>query len=194
MSHEPSLRATLRAAIAAFCAGMLIASPIAAQADGPTAVWGGSIVPQFYFSKNWNSNANSWLTFYWSANGTVYRHSQRSGSGNSTSQGTNECASDQGWLPNGLYTGVDAIQNKTDGLAVVRGSVWNMFAKNCVYGTNRFGLFIHSNGPNNGSWTDNNYYSQGCIKVNQVDRNNMAWWYWQAADFRNQNQDTVQVS
>jgi len=46
---------------------------------------------------------------------------------------------------------------------VVRGWVWEMYAKNCennrASGTYRFGLFIHSEGYT--GWQNSNYKSEG---------------------------------
>ncbi|MEU1747996.1 hypothetical protein [Micromonospora arida] len=134
----------------------------------------GNSAPWFDFDKNPSSALNSTLTAYVSVGGVRYRISQRAGSGNGS---TNECLSNQGWLPNGYYwaDGRDSTRfehiNKTWGNEVVRGWVWNLGSKKCSGSTTRTELFIHSQGTS--GWTNSNYASNGCIKINQTDRSHL---------------------
>jgi hypothetical protein len=53
------------------------------------------------------------------------------------------------------------------GNVVVRGNVWFLDRKQCNGGTTiRTELFIHSSGVEGTAW-DNNWKTQGCIKVSQ---------------------------
>lgn len=91
----------------------------------------------------------------------------KAGSGDGTS---NDCTSNRGWLPNGKYNARYEVNHQTSS-TVVKGSVWNLGNKVCSAGTvTRTELFIHSQGGNGGSWTESNYKSAGCIKINQTDR------------------------
>ncbi|WP_328471663.1 hypothetical protein OHA21_07805 [Actinoplanes sp. NBC_00393] len=116
-------------------------------------------------------------TFYAFYSGSVYcgstlmanRHkiTMKGGSGDGTS---NECTTNRGWLPNGKYNARYEKNHQTDS-AVVKGSVWNLGNKTCAAGTvTRTELFIHSQGGNGGGWSESNYKSAGCIKINQTDR------------------------
>lgn len=131
--------------------------------------------PRYYYARTtWN---NSPLTAYLSHGTTRYRIRMRGGSGNGS---TNECASNAGWLPSGDYgygSGGHAqtnfhLINKTWGLAVVRGWVWNLGNRQCSNGTWRTELFIHSQGTS--GWTSSNYASAGCVKIDQDDRSHLS--------------------
>jgi hypothetical protein len=63
--------------------------------------------------------------------------------------------------------------NKTWGNSVVTGWVWDLGDKECYThnGKYRTELFIHSEGTS--GWSDNNYASAGCIKINQTDRSHL---------------------
>jgi hypothetical protein len=135
--------------------------------------------PVFYFLKNVQSPLNSRLTAYLSVNGTYYRIVQRAGSGNGS---TDECASNAGYLPDGNYSNTDSDSrshfthyNKTWGNPVVQGWVWDLGDKQCRNGRYRTELFIHSQGTS--GWSDSNYASQGCIKINQADRSHLSSMY-----------------
>lgn len=128
--------------------------------------------PWFVFDKNPSSPLNSQLVAYMSIGSLRYRVSQRAGSGDGS---TNECLTNRGWLPDGYYW-ADARDstrfahyNKTWGSTVVRGWVWELGSKKCAGGSvTRTELFIHSQGTS--GWSDSNYRSEGCIKINQTDR------------------------
>ena len=119
---------------------------------------------------------HSTLIAYVSVNGTRYQITQRAGSGNGN---TNACVRNAGWLPDGGYNNEDSdsnshlsFYNKTWGNPVVRGWVWDLGNKKCSNGTLRSELFIHSEGTS--GWTESNYKSEGCIKINQTDRSHLA--------------------
>jgi len=125
----------------------------------------------------------STLDMYYNAmhwGGTVatrYRIRVRAGSGLND---TNECTTDHGPAPSGLYrrnrydNSELTFYYKTESENIVYGWVWYMGSKRCNGGTGieRTGLFIHSQGWS--GWEENNYRSAGCIKINQVDRAFMA--------------------
>lgn len=92
----------------------------------------------------------------------------KAGSGNGTS---NACIKFAGWLPNGSYRPIYEVNHQTSS-TVVKGSVWYLGTHLCggVGSTLRDGLFLHSQGANGGSWTEANYKSEGCVKINQTDR------------------------
>lgn len=96
------------------------------------------------------------------------------GSGDGT---LNDCISYAGPSPDGYSGRSDGDSNsglyfrwKDTGSSVVRGWVWEMYNKRCDGGSSnlRTGLFIHSQGYS--GWTDSNYVSEGCVKINQTDR------------------------
>lgn len=116
------------------------------------------------------------MTGYVSHGWNRYRIQQRAGSGNGN---TNPCATDEGWLPNGTYSGSGGhggtdfdLYYKTDRSEVIRGWVWYLGDRQCSNGTWRTELFIHSQGYS--GWSVSNYASKGCIKINQVDRGHLA--------------------
>lgn len=88
----------------------------------------------------------------------------RAGSGTTT----NECQTDAGWLPDGVY--YPDFYYKNWGKAVVQGYVWELGSKVCSNGSvTRTELFVHSSGIEGTSW-DGNYSTEGCIKISQLDR------------------------
>lgn len=118
--------------------------------------------PYIIFDKG--TNTDSEIRAYVSYGASRYRMELHSGSGT----GTNECTSDVGWLPNGQYFA--DFKYKTDGVVVVRGYVWYHGGKTCAGGsTYRYGLFTHSSGIEGTAWNEN-YTSEGCIKISQQDR------------------------
>jgi hypothetical protein len=114
-------------------------------------------------------------------------YSFQSGSGNGSND---ECASNAGWLPSGEYSSAN-LYYKTWGSAVVQGWVWEIPNKTCYDGSvTRTELFVHSSGIEGTSWSPSNYYSAGCIKLNQDDRQFLRTQYQGADQF---NQGTVTV-
>jgi hypothetical protein len=125
----------------------------------------------------------STLTAWVSIGGKRYRITMRAGSGDGTK---NDCVGDRGWLPNGVYSPTDRDYTstlkhfyKSWGNPIVRGWVWELGAKTCSNGRKKVTeLFIHSQGVS--GWSDANYVSKGCIKINQNDRSYLHR-RWQAA-------------
>lgn len=96
--------------------------------------------------------------------------SYKAGSG----QSTNACILNRGWLPNGTYN-IEFHRKNFDG--IINGYVIKISDHKCHNGTKRTELFIHSEMRPNGTqgsiesekWTNSNpndYYSNGCIKLN----------------------------
>ena len=90
----------------------------------------------------------------------------KAGSGSGS---TDTCLTNSGWLPNGTTFSRYEV-NHSQGSAVVLGSVWYLGDMPCPTGKLRTQLFLHSQGANGGSWTEANYKSDGCVKINQTDR------------------------
>ena len=87
----------------------------------------------------------------------------RAGSGDGT---TNGCIVNHGWLPNGTYHVQEVFSNHT---GTVTGHAFYLNDTKCSNGTLRSELFIHSSYP----WSSSDYYSEGCIKVNNNDINTL---------------------
>ncbi|MFD9698228.1 hypothetical protein [Lentzea sp. NPDC059081] len=169
-----------RMALAA--AGLVAAGSALAATGGQAMAYTDDVVgnyddsPWFVYQKNWSSPLNSTLTAWVSVNGVRHRIAMRAGSGNGN---MNDCTSNQGWLPDGNYSNNDSDgasffkhYNKTWGNSVVTGWVWELGNKVCYNGSkSRTELFIHSQGT--GGWSDSNYASAGCIKINQTDRSHL---------------------
>ncbi|MET9633436.1 hypothetical protein ABZX92_38860, partial [Lentzea sp. NPDC006480] len=134
--------------------------------------------PWFVYQKNWSSPLNSTLTAWVSVNGARHRITMRAGSGNGNE---NDCTTNQGWLPDGNYSNNNDGNGDRDhfthyykdwGNSVVTGWVWDLGDKICYNGSKyRTELFIHSQGT--GGWSDSNYGSAGCVKINQTDRSHL---------------------
>lgn len=136
----------------------------------------------FVFTKNWSDPTNSRLDWY------VYRAdldpprmtthvSWRAGSGTGS---TDDCYTNNGWLPNGWYT-VKYIHNYNG--TKIWGNVFALNNKVCSKGTvTRTELFIHSEETQSGGqycptsgddpqcWEGNgDYHSSACIKLTPAD-------------------------
>lgn len=94
---------------------------------------------------------------------------------------TNTCARNKGWLPNGDYK-IEFHRKNYDG--VINGYVIKIADKMCHNNILRDELFIHSEMKPNGrqgtieseKWTNSNpndYYSNGCIKLNPANIKNL---------------------
>ena len=155
--------------------------------------------PDFIFvgkaSQTDDSRLNLWVQ---NSSGTYYRVIARAGSGNGS---TNSCASNQGWLPAGIYgrgdndplSRVDHMY-KTTGSEVVRGNVWFLDRKKCNGGTTvRTELFVHSNGIEGTAW-DNNWKTLGCIKVSQHARNVSGFTYYARTIAWDRNNERLTVT
>jgi hypothetical protein len=163
--------------LAAIVFGLAVGAPQVALAKDPTDVietcGAANSNPTFTFNKG--SAPYGTLYVYYSSRAycdstltSVRRKvTMKAGSGNGSS---NDCAKNEGWLPNGQYDARYEANHQTDS-KVVKGSVWYLGSHECSKGTvTRTELFLHSQGGNGGSWTDSNYKSEGCIKINQDDR------------------------
>jgi hypothetical protein len=147
--------------------------------------------PNFYFYGNSGQTDNSELDLYMTdvTSGIRYRIAARAGSGDGS---TNECYTNHGWLPDGTYGRADNDPNstvehmyKTWGNTTVRGNVWSLGSKVCDNGTPRTELFIHSNGIEGTPW-NNNWKTEGCIKVSQAARDAYMGYWWIAYDGENE--------
>ncbi|MFC4109706.1 hypothetical protein [Micromonospora zhanjiangensis] len=167
-------RAYLAATVAGFTIALSVITPASAYSDVLQSDCQSSKTnPTMTFDKGTAPYGNLY-TYYSSAAycgsqlmATRRKVTMKAGSGDGTS---NDCTSNKGWLPNGSYTPRYEVNHQTSS-TVVKGSVWNLGNKLCSAGTvTRTELFIHSQGGNGGSWTESNYKSAGCIKINQTDR------------------------
>jgi hypothetical protein len=174
IGNNGALRRLGLAAVGVLAAGVaLVATGTPAQAYSDDVVGSYSDSPWFVYQKNWSSPLSSTLTAWVSVGGTRHRITMRAGSGNGNE---NDCTSNAGWLPDGNYSNNDSDgrshfthYNKTWGNSVVTGWVWDLGDKICYNGSKyRTELFIHSQSTS--GWSDSNYGSAGCIKINQSDR------------------------
>jgi hypothetical protein len=173
------LGAHLVAAVYGLSAGLSGENIALAYTDQLYACQGSKKAPWMHFKKG--DAPHGTLYVYYST--TAYCGAQTSpvrrkiimvsGSGDGTSD---SCVRNHGWLPNGTYSPRYEKNHQTDS-AVVKGSVWYLGDKACSSGRMRTELFIHSQGGNGGSWSDRNYTSNGCIKINQTDRSYLAKFY-----------------
>ncbi|MGW1408323.1 L,D-transpeptidase family protein [Streptomyces sp. NPDC002403] len=93
----------------------------------------------------------------------------------------NTCAVGKGWLPNAGASKPYAVQwHRKNFDGIINGFVIKISDRKCHNGTKRTELFIHSEMKPNGKqgtieserWTNsgpNDYYSNGCIKLNPTD-------------------------
>jgi hypothetical protein len=177
IGNKDAVRRIALSAVGVVTAGLALATTAtSAQAYTDTVVSHYNDSPWFDYDKNPSSPLNSTLTAWVSVNGARHRISMRAGSG---SGNTNDCTTNEGWLPNGTYSNNDSDSrshfthyNKTSGNSVVRGWVWSLGDKVCSNGSRyRTELFIHSQGTS--GWSNSNYASAGCIKINQTDRSHL---------------------
>ncbi|MCB5167749.1 hypothetical protein LG634_23320 [Streptomyces bambusae] len=164
------LRFTPVALATALAAGLLTAAVGPAQA-GPATADAPAAVPAYYLKFDKSSVTNSRLYLMKSVAGPDrVLASYKAGSG----QTTNTCTLNKGWLPNGTYN-IEFHRTNFDG--IINGYVIKISDKKCHNGTKRTELFIHSEMRPNGTqgtieserWTNSNpndYYSNGCIKLN----------------------------
>ncbi|MEU7868191.1 hypothetical protein [Dactylosporangium sp. NPDC049140] len=160
----------------ALAGAALPAAPAAAYTETKTTAT--KTAPYMVFQRNNKAPQRGTLTAYASVGSTRYRVSMRAGTGSGV---VSECVRNKGQIPVGFYDPRDEdsnstlvyISNKTWGNSVIRGAVWSLGNKVChpkagEKRITRTDLFIHSEGTS--GWTENNYKSNGCIKVNQTDR------------------------
>lgn len=136
----------------------------------------------------WRENVAAWMAFdiqrstgKWSrgllinhisySNGCrfIYHHLARSG--DEKADHRHQCAVNWGPLPTGVY--VAKFQEKTWGHDDVKGWVWYLGEQACYNGTVRKHFYLHSKGYPNDGWSNGDYFSLGCIKINQKDRSSL---------------------
>ncbi|WEV23766.1 hypothetical protein OYE22_00165 [Streptomyces sp. 71268] len=95
-------------------------------------------------------------------------------------QTKNTCAVGKGWLPNAEKKPYAVEWHRKNFDGIINGLVIKLSDRKCHNGTKRTELFIHSEMKPNGKqgtieserWTNSNpndYYSNGCIKLNPTD-------------------------
>ncbi|MFF8312542.1 hypothetical protein ACWGQL_18795 [Streptomyces lydicus] len=148
--------------------------------SGTTAAAAGGTY--LYFDKNQSSPSNSVLYLKRSvAHGRdKVLAKYRAGSGNGGRNGRNECASMQGWLPNGSYRVLAHTTHHNGGPRGINGYAIQVQDKVCRNGrTKRTELFVHSEMRPDGTqgarqpgrdnpyrWDGaHDYFSLGCIKL-----------------------------
>jgi hypothetical protein len=177
------MKTSIRTKLACMTAVMALAGVWAGAASPATAV--------FQFKRISNTNSRLTIGQYDTATGKVYSYvTFRAGSGIST----DECWTSHGWLPTGLYNIV--LHSDSYAGSKVRGRVWQLSDRRCQggAGTLRTELFIHSEEtPSQGQscgpagtdypfcWEgDNDYRSEGCIKVDHFTTMPSLDGYWHA--------------
>jgi hypothetical protein len=155
------IAAALLAALFGVTLTVFVAAPAWASA---------TYIGAFTFTKNSNAPNHSTLnlTIREIINGVpkppTINVTMRSGSGDGT---TNSCITNHGWLPNGTYHIKKAWSNHT---GIVTGHAFELNDAYCPNNTTvRTALFIHSSYP----WSDNDYFSAGCIKVDNTNINTL---------------------
>ncbi|MGY5132488.1 hypothetical protein ACWGJW_08755 [Streptomyces nigrescens] len=151
-------------------------------ASGPSARPAAAGGTYLYFNKNQGNPSNSRLYLMKSVPNAKDKvlAKYRAGSGNGGRNAKNECASMQGWLPNGSYRVLNHTKRHNGGSRGINGYAIHVQNKVCKNGrTERTGLFVHSEMNVNGTQgarqpgRDNpyrwdgvrDYYSLGCIKL-----------------------------
>ncbi|MET8828028.1 L,D-transpeptidase family protein [Streptomyces sp. NPDC004610] len=149
-------------------AGLLVGGATQATA-GPEADAAAATTYYLKFDKKTVTNSRLYLMKSVAGPDKVVA-SYKAGSGTTT----NACSVGRGWLPNGSYK-IEFHRKNFDG--IINGYVIKVSDKRCSGGTQRTELFIHSEMKPNGKqgtiesekWTNSNpndYYSNGCIKLN----------------------------
>ncbi|EFL27082.1 ErfK/YbiS/YcfS/YnhG superfamily protein [Streptomyces himastatinicus ATCC 53653] len=162
----------------ALVGGLTAAATTTAQARPTDSAATSAAAAKYYLKFDKSTVTNSRLYLMQSVSGPdkVIRK-YKAGSG----VNTNTCARNKGWLPNGDYK-IEFHRKNFDG--VINGYVIKISDKKCHNGTKRDALFIHSEMKPNGrqgsieseKWTNSNpndYYSNGCIKLNPTNIKNL---------------------
>ncbi|MDT0458170.1 hypothetical protein RM550_20925 [Streptomyces sp. DSM 41527] len=172
--------------VAAQAAPALAAQPASRQTAGKAAAGG----TYLYFDKNQSDPGKSALSLMRSVPGArdTVLAKYRAGSGDGGPNGKDECASSQGWLPDGTYQVLAHDAHYNGGNEGVNGKVIHVQDKVCENGrTTRAELFVHSEMWPEGSQAsaepgrDNpyrwdgtgDYRSLGCIKLKPADIGNL---------------------
>jgi len=163
----------------ALVGGLTAAATTTAQARPTDSTATSAAAAKYYLKFDKSTVTNSRLYLMKSVSGpdkVIKKY--KAGSGVST----NTCASLKGWLPNGDYK-IRFHQKNYPG-SKIHGYVIRISDKKCHNGTKRDELFIHSEMTRNGGqgraeserWTNSNpndYYSNGCIKLNPANIKNL---------------------
>ncbi|MGW8975046.1 hypothetical protein [Streptomyces platensis] len=179
----PAAALALTGGLAAAEASTATAAQPASERTTAAAADGGTYL---YFDKNQSNPGNSRLYLMRSipdAKDQVLAK-YRAGSGDEGPNGKDECASSQGWLPNGTYQVLAHDAHYNGGDLGVNGKVIHVEDKVCENGrTTRAELFVHSEMWPEGSqaspepgkdspyrWEgSDDYRSLGCIKLKPAD-------------------------
>ncbi|MFF8790301.1 hypothetical protein [Streptomyces sp. NPDC015125] len=178
---------TLTGGLVAAEAAPALAAQAASGKTTATAAAGGTYL---YFNKNQRTPGKSALSLMKSVPGArdTVLAKYRAGSGDGGPNGKNECASSQGWLPNGTYRVLAHDAHYNGGDQGINGKVIHVQDKACENGrTTRAELFVHSEMWPEGSQAaarpgqDNpyrwdgpdDYRSLGCIKLKPADIGNL---------------------
>lgn len=147
--------------------------------------------PNLYFyqdstaPKDWHDKAVSAYISYrnWGPpyyDGRWERRRVRADAGSGDRWTTNECVTNKGPAPKGVYN-LDHY-NKTWGNSTVRGWVWYMGDKLCENGSvTRTELFIHSQGVS----ATADHRTQGCVEIGQGSRLRLSSYYRYSYDSAN---------
>ncbi|MFC5250181.1 hypothetical protein [Streptomyces nigrescens] len=167
------------------------APALAAQpASGQTTKTAAADGTYLYFNKNQSNPGNSRLYLMKSIPNAKDKvlAKYRAGSGNGGRNAKDECASSQGWLPNGTYQVLAHDAHYNGGDQGINGKVIHVQDKVCENGrTTRAELFVHSEMWPEGSqadsqpgkdnpyrWDgDDDYRSLGCIKLSPAHITNL---------------------
>ncbi|MEU8782106.1 hypothetical protein [Streptomyces sp. NPDC048637] len=164
----------------------LAAGPKAGQTTGTAAADG----TYLYFKKNQSNPGDSRLYLMKSLRNAKDKvlAKYRAGAGDGGPNSKNECASSQGWLPNGTYQVLAHDEHYNGGDQGINGKVIHVEDKVCENGrTTRAELFVHSEMWPEGSQADrqpgkdnpyrwdgpDDYRSLGCIKLNPAHITNL---------------------
>ncbi|MEE4490144.1 L,D-transpeptidase family protein [Streptomyces sp. BE230] len=175
--HARSARIVPLALAALFVGGLSATTAAPAQAR-TEAQASAKVSDAHYLRFNKGSVTNSRLELVKRTAGTdkvIKRY--KAGSG----QSKDTCAVGRGWLPNAGASKPYAIEwHRKNFDGIINGLVIKIADRKCHNGTKRTELFIHSEMKPNGKsgvieserWTNSNpndYYSNGCIKLNPTD-------------------------
>lgn len=185
-SRQPAKPGRIRRFLLVLLAILMLVPTVQIPSDAYTVTTLGHYIlpPNAYYHRNTSHNThNGTLSLYFNpmhAGETARRYRISAPGGSGDGRTTDGCETDRGPLPRGAYgRGATAesatfdFMYKTWGDQTVAGWVWQLGSKRCSgpSRTLRWGLYIHSQGYS--GWSGS-YRTEGCIKINQVDRSFMA--------------------